>query len=411
MTSVLNFENFLDSQDKEPGANSENLGTKKVRYEPTDLEEYQPGALVKLKVRNFVTYSLTEFSLSPSLNMIIGPNGSGKSTFVCAVCLGLAGKPEYIGRAKKVEDYIKNGTDQSTIELTLKNSEQLSVFKMISEADPTVEIKRVITRGKRKSEYFINGHSVDEDYVKGFVKALNIQLDNLCQFLSQERVEEFARLKPDTLLVETVRSVEAGLLDVLNELISLQESADQEKVQLEASERKLNGYILQQEKLDQQVQALEEYEEKSKKRDIHEKLLYYANVKEHREKNEHLKLKYKTVQRELKILEKELKPFLIKGKHLKEKELEVENSLKILKDERSQIKNKFDECTSKLREVSQKMNDSKSRIQYFKTRNISIKANIQQYQLDIETFKAKKDTIPVSYTHLDVYKRQLEERS
>lgn len=38
----------------------------------------------------------------PSLNMIIGPNGTGKSTFVCAIILGLCGKTNVIGRAKKV---------------------------------------------------------------------------------------------------------------------------------------------------------------------------------------------------------------------------------------------------------------------------------------------------------------------
>ena len=50
---------------------------------------YQPGAIVRVKLINFVTYSSAEFYPGPSLNMVIGPNGTGKSTLVCAICLGL----------------------------------------------------------------------------------------------------------------------------------------------------------------------------------------------------------------------------------------------------------------------------------------------------------------------------------
>lgn len=48
------------------------------------------------------TYKQVELYPGPSLNMIIGPNGTGKSTFVCAIILGLCGKTNVIGRAKKV---------------------------------------------------------------------------------------------------------------------------------------------------------------------------------------------------------------------------------------------------------------------------------------------------------------------
>ena len=52
------------------------------------LGQHQPGAIVRVKLRDFVTYSSVEFFPGPNLNMVIGPNGSGKSTLVCAICLG-----------------------------------------------------------------------------------------------------------------------------------------------------------------------------------------------------------------------------------------------------------------------------------------------------------------------------------
>lgn len=76
-----------------PGARSEARGTAREQQiigevKPM-LRQHQPGAIVRVTLRNFVTYSFVEFFPGPNLNMVIGPNGSGKSTLVCAICLGL----------------------------------------------------------------------------------------------------------------------------------------------------------------------------------------------------------------------------------------------------------------------------------------------------------------------------------
>lgn len=54
---------------------------------------YKAGAIVRIKMSNFVTYTSAEFFPGPKLNMVIGPNGTGKSTLVCAICLGLGWGP------------------------------------------------------------------------------------------------------------------------------------------------------------------------------------------------------------------------------------------------------------------------------------------------------------------------------
>jgi Mg-chelatase subunit ChlI len=56
-------------------------------------EGFKPGAIVRIKVKDFVTYTAAEFFPGPKLNMVIGPNGTGKSTLVCAICLGLGWGP------------------------------------------------------------------------------------------------------------------------------------------------------------------------------------------------------------------------------------------------------------------------------------------------------------------------------
>lgn len=56
--------------------------------------DYRAGAIVRVKVDDFVTYTSAEFFPGPRLNMVIGPNGTGKSTLVCAICLGLGWGPQ-----------------------------------------------------------------------------------------------------------------------------------------------------------------------------------------------------------------------------------------------------------------------------------------------------------------------------
>jgi hypothetical protein len=64
--------------------------------------KYQPGAIVRVKLTNFVTYTSAEFFPGPNLNMVIGPNGTGKSTLVCAICLGLGWSPSVCTSSTRV---------------------------------------------------------------------------------------------------------------------------------------------------------------------------------------------------------------------------------------------------------------------------------------------------------------------
>ena len=86
---------------------SSGLQAESLRAEPT-RRKHQPGAIVRVKLANFVTYTDVEFLPGPSLNMVIGPNGTGKSTLVCAICLGLGWGAQvipYIESSQRVKAY------------------------------------------------------------------------------------------------------------------------------------------------------------------------------------------------------------------------------------------------------------------------------------------------------------------
>ncbi|AET38338.1 DNA repair ATPase SMC5 Ecym_2625 [Eremothecium cymbalariae DBVPG len=380
---------------------------KKLKKNNQDYSEFQEGAIIKLRLVNFVTYSLTEFHLSPSLNMIIGPNGSGKSSFVCAICLGLAGKPEYIGRAKKVEDFIKNGTEESVIELTVKNSKAVSGYSMIGGSDEVINIKTVIMKAKKKCIYYINGQSVGENQVKALVCLLNIQLDNLCQFLSQERVEEFARLKSDKLLEETIRSIDSTLVEKLDMLKDKQQEEVTIGRDVELNKSKLEKLIIRKESLESQVRALEEYERKKNEIDIHKKLLPYVRVKNHKLQLNNLKKVYEQSKQELKDFLKDKKPFKVASEKLQLLSDESEGLKKIKEEEYNSLKTNHKKLIETLSNQRISIQDLKKKISYYRSRRENMRRKVEMAEQDISSRNKLLETLMLpSQEVMDDYERR-----
>ncbi|KAL2820050.1 P-loop containing nucleoside triphosphate hydrolase protein [Aspergillus granulosus] len=167
-----------------------------VRNQATQ-DGYKPGAIVRIKVTDFVTYTSAEFFPGPKLNMVIGPNGTGKSTLVCAICLGLGWGPQHLGRAKDTGEFVKHGCREATIEIELAGGPKYS-------RNPVVT--RTIKRDGNKSTFTLNGKPASRNQVLKLAQSFAIQVDNLCQFLPQDKVSEFAALTPIELLSSTQRA-------------------------------------------------------------------------------------------------------------------------------------------------------------------------------------------------------------
>lgn len=84
-----------ENEEVEDGLNHRIQPPATVLPASTESEDgFQSGAIVRMKLKNFVTYTEVEWNFGPMLNMIIGPNGTGKSTLVCAICLGFGYGPQ-----------------------------------------------------------------------------------------------------------------------------------------------------------------------------------------------------------------------------------------------------------------------------------------------------------------------------
>ncbi|KAL9596436.1 MAG: hypothetical protein Q9219_005786 [cf. Caloplaca sp. 3 TL-2023] len=172
---------------------------------------HQPGSIVRVKLANFVTYTAVEFFPGPSLNMVIGPNGTGKSTLVCAICLGLGWGPQHLGRAKDVSEFVKHGEQEAHIEI------ELAADPKRHRRNPVIKCN--IKRENNKSTFSIDDKPSSKKSVIELCRSFTIQIDNLCQFLPQDKVVEFAAMTPVELLRSTQRAVAPQeMLDMHDEL-------------------------------------------------------------------------------------------------------------------------------------------------------------------------------------------------
>nr|XP_027207955.1 structural maintenance of chromosomes protein 5-like [Penaeus vannamei] len=158
--------------------------------------EFKTGNIFRIYIKDFLTFDEIEVRPKPHLNFIMGPNGTGKSTILCAICICLGGKPAVTGRGKEVTDYIKNGKDVSILETEI----------FVEGTSSNVVIKRQFDR-KKKTVWFLQGKEVSKKVVETKIASLNIQVDNLCQFLPQDRVASFAKMNCIQLLEATEKAV------------------------------------------------------------------------------------------------------------------------------------------------------------------------------------------------------------
>ncbi|XP_046315368.1 structural maintenance of chromosomes protein 5 isoform X3 [Marmota monax] len=291
------------------------------------------GSIVRIAMENFLTYDTCEVTPGPHLNMIIGANGTGKSSIVCAICLGLAGKPAFMGRADKVGFFVKRGCSKGMVEIELFRT------------SGNLIITREIDVAKNQSFWFINKKSTTQKVVEEQVAALNIQVGNLCQFLPQDKVGEFAKLSKIELLEATEKSI--GPPEMHRYHCELKNFREKEK-QLETSCKEKTEYL---EKMVQRneryKQDVERFYERKRHLDLIEMLeakrpwVEYENV---RQEYEEVKLARDQMKEEVRKLKEGQIPMT---RRIEEIERQRHNLEALIKEKATDIKETSQKCKQK----------------------------------------------------------------
>ncbi|EGO27756.1 hypothetical protein SERLADRAFT_354935 [Serpula lacrymans var. lacrymans S7.9] len=246
----------VEGQSQPSTSANESIGMHRARVQtlPRDVDGFIPGSIVRIQLKNFVTYDWVEFRPGPYLNMILGPNGTGKSSIACAICLGLNWPPSVLGRASELNSFVKLGKDAGHIEIELKGPK----------GKPNLIICRQLSAKSRGSSFTLNGKSATGKEITNRMAELNVQVGNLCSFLPQDKVSEFAQMTSQQLLRETERA--AGdhkltswhdtLISSGKELKQLQQIIKDEKERLETMQQR-NSDLEREVRMYQERRAIE----------------------------------------------------------------------------------------------------------------------------------------------------------
>jgi structural maintenance of chromosomes protein 5 len=163
----------------------------------------------------------------------------------------LGGEPRLLGRASEVETFIQNGETQAYIELELANEHG---------KDPI--ITRTICHDEKKKSTFtwdgevISGKKVRQQAAEMF----QIQIDNLCTFLPQEKVGSFSGFESKSLLLETEKTLSKNkdLYNTHLELIEMQKDLHGGDDQVDSLQKKVEQLKVELEGLEREVQRMEQ---------------------------------------------------------------------------------------------------------------------------------------------------------
>lgn len=242
-------DDFPDSDDDGPPQRING----RVANNGAPASDFATGSIVRVKVENFVIYEKAEFLPGPNLNMVIGPNGTGKSSLVCAICLGLGYPASVLGRATSFGEFVKHGKEYATVEVELQKR---------PEDRANYVVKLVIKREDNTRKFSLNGREATIKQIQHVTRQLRIQIDNLCQFLPQDKVAEFAGLNSVELLTRTLQAAAPEVIieqqDMLKQLFDEQKTVSR---QLATDAETLRGWETRQQGLQADVERLREREE------------------------------------------------------------------------------------------------------------------------------------------------------
>ncbi|XP_045325549.1 structural maintenance of chromosomes protein 5 isoform X3 [Leopardus geoffroyi] len=202
-------------------------------------------------------------------------------------------------------------------------------------------ITREIDVAKNQSSWFINKKPTTQKVVEEQVAALNIQVGNLCQFLPQDKVGEFAKLSKIELLEATEKSI--GPPEMHRYHCELKNFREKEK-QLETSCKEKTEYL---EKMIQRNERYKQDVERFYERKRHLDLIEMLEAKRPWVEYENVRQEYE----EVKLARDRVKEEVRK---LKEGQIPMTRRIEEIERQRHSLEARIKEKATDIKETSQK---------------------------------------------------------
>ncbi|KIM26760.1 hypothetical protein M408DRAFT_330371 [Serendipita vermifera MAFF 305830] len=350
---------------------------------------YLPGSIFRICCQNFLTYDFVQFSPGPRMNMILGPNGTGKSTIACAICIGLGFPINTLGRANELHSFVKHGYDQGYVEIELKGP----IGK------PNIVIRRNISAKNNTSSWLLNGKTSNKSSVEIAVAKSDVQVANLCSFLPQDRVNEFAKLKPEELLVETQKVAgHKKLNDWHNQLIRASEDLRVIKETLDAERKECKDEEGKNLLLERDVAAFKRRKKLEEDLALYTILVHWYRCKADKLAYKDLRMRWKDSGLRLTTAMEEHRP-ISEYRAKVVKELEAANKeVKAAQNASTKITNDVEKLKNQDKDLSKECTDIQDNIaslhrdeEQSKKTIKRLKDNIAKYETQIEDFEGNPE--------------------
>lgn len=168
-----------------------------------------------------------------------------------------------------------------------------------------------IKREGNKTSFSVNGKPSTKKAVVEYAKSFSIQIDNLCQFLPQDKVVEFAAMTPVELLRSTQRAIGSQeMIDMHENLKELGQKQREIQARQVSDQDTLGNLEGRQRMQEADVERMREREQIKERVRLMEAARPFARYREARNKHSEAKEKRKAHASSLKKLEEEVEPAL-----------------------------------------------------------------------------------------------------
>jgi structural maintenance of chromosomes protein 5 len=194
-----------------------------------------------------------------------------------------------------------------------------------------------IKREGNKTTFSVNGKPSTKKAVVEYAKSFSIQIDNLCQFLPQDKVVEFAAMTPVELLKSTQRAVAPQeMIDMHEKLKELRQQQKEIQARQASDQDTLGNLEGRQRMQEADVERMRERAQIEERVRLMEAAKPFARYRGARNKHREAKEKRKEQALALKKLEEEVEPSLraVNAKQQYQRQIQV-----VVKERRQAIEN------------------------------------------------------------------------
>ncbi|GBC01516.1 hypothetical protein RclHR1_04210002 [Rhizophagus clarus] len=407
------------SRSSTPGSTPGDSIHKRIRIDKngstSSLRANGKRSIIRVNLKNFVTYDSVEFFPGPNLNMIIGPNGTGKSTIVCGIALGLGSNTSLLGRARDISDFVKHGQERALIEIELKSE------------DPIV-ISRIIEKSNNTSKWKLNGKSATLKEIHSKVNSLNIQVDNLCQFLPQDKVCEFAQLSPPELLVQTQKAVgEKEMSEWHERLIRLRDDEKTLLSTIKVDEDQVDNLEKRNAIMEKDVARYRERETIMNRIKLYEKAIPWARYDVAKSKYDDAKKRRSDIHKTYQSLVKANEPLNNKKSNLEKLGKDSHNEKKLCSELFSNKRRQLENTSNNLEKLSNDCEDIRDNLSNIKKKEKQREIQIVEFQseitkleeltsvqppeVDISEIKSKIDNLSTQMHKIQIDGKDIQDRT